>query len=146
MVFSVLRQTIDNNMRTHFFKWLPALALMLVIFWFSAQPSADLPNFNWADQIIKKGGHMIGYGLLAFLYWHAFDFQPGKRWLAWLLALLYAATDEFHQAFVPGRHPSVFDILVFDNSGALISLWFASLNEKRKRPDSARPVARETEH
>lgn len=130
-------------MRTQFFKWLPALVMMLVIFWFSAQPSSDLPNFNWADQIVKKGGHMIGYGLLAFLYWRAFDFRPQKRWLAWLLILLYAATDEFHQSFVPGRHPSVFDILIFDNSGALISLWLANLYEKRKRPASAHPVARE---
>lgn len=127
-------------MRAQFFKWLPALILMLAIFGFSARPLSELPNFSWADAIVKKGGHMIGYGLLAFLYWRALDFRRGRGWLAWLLAVLYAVTDEFHQSFVPGRHPSVWDILLFDNAGALIALWFANLFRNRKRPGSVQPV------
>jgi VanZ family protein len=47
-----------------------------------------------------------------------------KRYLlAWLLALIFSATDEFHQSFVPGRHASAFDVLVFDNFGAAFALW-----------------------
>lgn len=94
-------------MKTHFSKWLPALLMMLVIFWFSAQPGSEMLTFDWADRIIKKGGHIIGYGLLALSFWRAFDYKEGKRWMAWLLALLYAVTDEFHQSFVPGRNPSL---------------------------------------
>jgi len=104
-------------------KWLPSLLMMLVIFLFSARPSSDLPNFGWADTIVKKGGHVIGYALLAWSYWHMFDYRRGKLWLSWLLAVLYAVTDEFHQTFVAGRHPSIWDVVVFDNLGALISLW-----------------------
>jgi VanZ family protein len=119
--------------------WLPALLVMLAIFLVSAQPSSDLPNFAWADRVIKKGGHMVGYAFLAVSYWRVLGFRPEKRWLAWCFSVLYAVTDEFHQSFVPGRFPSVWDVLVFDNLGALVSLWLWSLY-KRQRSDTLGPI------
>ena len=116
---------------------------MLAIFWFSAQPSSVLPVFDWADRIVKKGGHVAGYALLGLSYWRAFDFKPEKRWIAWFLAVLYGLSDEFHQAFVPGRHPSLWDVILFDNFGALISVWLADLYRKQKRPDAIHPVVEE---
>ena len=77
---------------------------------------------------------MLGYALLAWSYWHALDLKPNKRKLAWLLAILYALTDEYHQSFVTGRFPSAFDVFVFDNIGALLSLWITSLAIRQKRP------------
>src|SRR5688500_2016145 len=100
-------------MRTQISRWLPTLLMILVIFWFSAQPGSELLPFDWADKILKKGGHMVGYALLALLYWRAFEWKEERRWIAWLLAVLYAVTDEFHQSFVPGRYPSIWDILIF---------------------------------
>ena len=76
---------------------------------------------------------MVGYGLLALSFWFALEWKREKRWLAWLLAVLYAITDEFHQAYVPGRNPSVWDVVIFDNLGALISLWAAGWWMKRKK-------------
>lgn len=114
--------------------------MMLLIYVFSAQAAHELPDFDWADRIVKKGGHMAGYALLALAYWQGFGFKQEKRWLAWLLAFLYAMTDEFHQSFVPGRSPSVLDVLVFDNLGALISLSVWS-RYKGQRPDVPRPIA-----
>jgi VanZ family protein len=111
-------------------RWLPALVMMLIIFLFSSQPSSDLPDFDWADAIIKKGGHVFGYAMLGLSYWYALRMQSGKRWLAWLLSLLYALTDELHQSFVPGRRSSIWDVLIFDNLGALISMWLASVPRK----------------
>jgi len=75
---------------------------------------------------------MLGYAILAWSYWYALGRQPNQRWLAWLLAILYAATDEIHQSYVPGRYPSVWDVLIFDNLGALISLWIANRTIKQK--------------
>ena len=105
-------------------KWIPALATMGIIFWFSAQPADELPVFHW-DALIKKSGHMIGYATLTFLYWHALGLKDRSRWLAWLLAILFALTDEYHQSFAAGRHSSIWDVLIFDNLGALIGLWLA---------------------
>ena len=105
---------------------------MMIIFIFSSQPSNELPNFDWADAIIKKGVHIIGYAMLARSCWFAWGMQENKRWAAWLLTLLYALTDELHQSFVPGRQPSIWDILIFDNLGAIISLWVVS-NQLKSR-------------
>ena len=115
--------------------WIPAIVIMVVIFLFSAQPSTRLPNFDWADRIVKKGGHMVEYGILALAYWYAFGWAGKRRWLAWFLAVLYAASDELHQSFVPGRHPSIWDVVIFDNLGAMIALWLADKRFKQKRPD-----------
>lgn len=98
---------------------------MAVIFWFSSQPSSELPNFGLVDRIIKKSGHVSEYAVLSFWIWYALDFRKDRRWLAWLIAFLYAMTDEYHQSFVIGRFPSVWDVVIFDNAGMLISLWIA---------------------
>lgn len=100
--------------RNQFFKWLPALFTMAVIFWFSSQPSSDLPNFGWVDRVIKKTGHVFEYGVLSFWVWYALAFRRERGWLAWLIAFLFAVTDEIHQSFVPGRNPSVWDVVIFD--------------------------------
>ena len=125
--------------RIRFFKWLPALLTMAVIFWFSSQPSSELPNFGLVDRMIKKSGHVFEYAVLSIWVLYALDFRKDRRWLAWLISLLYAATDEFHQSFVPGRFPSVWDVVIFDNAGALISLWitqrYINKNDQRISPD-----------
>ena len=48
---------------------------------------------------------------------------------------LLCVSDEFHQSFVPGRFPSIWDVLIFDNLGAVISLWLVDHYIKQKRPD-----------
>jgi VanZ family protein len=125
-----------------FLRWLPALIMMIVIFFFSAQSASRLPEFGGADRFIKKSGHVIGYAILAFLYWRALEFSEEKRRVAWLLALLYAMTDEYHQSFVSGRHSTIWDVILFDNLGTLISLWFVARSRKQKRPDPFHPIVR----
>src|SRR5574342_1428718 len=99
-------------------RWLPALLIMLVIFFFSSQPSSELPNFDWADKFVKKGAHVLDYSLLALSYWYAFGMRVDRRLLSWVLAVCYALTDELHQSLVPGRHPTIWDVIIFDNFGA----------------------------
>lgn len=103
-------------------RWLPAILLMTAIFLFSSTPSSELPDYGFWDTLVKKGGHVIGYALLALSYWYWMRFDPKKGWLAWMLAVLYAATDEFHQSFTPGRHASFEDVLIYDNLGALFAV------------------------
>ena len=126
--------------KTPLLRFLPAILVMLSIFLFSAGSAVELPE-KLLQTVINKGGHMVGYGLLALAFWRMFEFEENRFWLAWLLAVLYALTDEYHQSFVPGRHPSLFDALFFDALGALIALWLVSRFFKSKRPDQRDPVA-----
>jgi VanZ family protein len=103
-------------------RWFPAFFFMVVIFIFSSQPGDNLPSFLDWDYVIKKMGHAIGYGLLALSYFHYLKYNKNKYWLAWLMAIIFSATDEFHQSFVPTRHASTIDVLVFDNIGAAFGL------------------------
>jgi VanZ family protein len=119
-------------------RWLPAVLLMATIFAFSSVPSYEMPNFAWADTLVKKGGHMLGYGLLALTYlWGLRAGSPrgSKVTLvearnAWLLTLLYACTDEFHQLFVAGRHASLVDVGI-DALGAAIALAIWNWSSRR---------------
>ena len=100
---------------------------MAAIFGFSSIPSDEMPSFGLWDTLFKKGGHALGYGLLALTLRYAQGWKRKRGWLAFLLAALYALSDEFHQSFVPGRHPSWLDALVIDNGGAgiaLLSAWW----------------------
>jgi VanZ family protein len=75
--------------------------------------------------LLRKAAHFTEYAILALLW--AGVLPRGPRRLLWALALTtgYAVTDEIHQAFVPNRGPSPFDVLI-DAAGAavaLIGLW-----------------------
>jgi hypothetical protein len=107
--------------------WGPAFLMMAAIFAFSSIPSVELPNFGLLDYLVKKGAHALGYGLLALSYlWglkrEKSKIEPRLFIFAWILATLYSASDEFHQSFVPGRHPAVMDVLI-DSLGAAFALF-----------------------
>jgi len=107
--------------------WLPLIAWMGIIFWFSAQPEPfDLPE-SWQEDLVANAGHAIGYAGLGLLWWRALAARltSSDRWtlaLAFLLTLLYAISDEYHQTFVPGRSGNLGDVLI-DAVGAGFGLW-----------------------
>jgi VanZ family protein len=105
--------------------WLPAVVVMLAIFALSAQPQSRLPRFGWADAVVKKTGHVVGYGLLALSFRRGLGRDRNRLVPAWMLSVLYGLTDEVHQAFVPGRQPSAVDVLFFDAAGAALALLLA---------------------
>ena len=113
-------------------RWLPSIAVMTVIFGFSSIPSKEMPSFGLWDLVVKKGGHMLGYGLLAMAYWYGLRFGQSRWWQALLLALIYAITDELHQSFVPGRNASWMDAIIIDGSGAALALFGSRLVRKKK--------------
>jgi VanZ family protein len=105
----------------------PPLALMAVIFAFSAQPDISTGLGTW-DLIARKLVHAAEYGLLWFLLWRALGFRAPA--LAAAIAIAYAASDEYHQTFVEGRHGTPVDLLI-DAAGMAIAAWLA-----RRRPSS----------
>lgn len=74
------------------------------------------------DHIVRKSAHAAEYGLLGLLLLGIFyDGSVRNCIVAWLLTSAYAASDEFHQLFVPGRSGQVSDIVI-DSTGALITV------------------------
>ncbi len=53
--------------------------------------------------------------------------------IAFVVAVLYAVSDEFHQSFVPGRYPDIRDILV-DAAGVLAALLLLRWWARRRTP------------
>ena len=104
--------------------WLPPLLLMGVIFFVSDQPSLN-SGLGAIDLIGRKLIHFAEYALLTFLWWRALVTvtSPGRAALfAFLLASGYAATDEYHQTFVDGRHGSPVDWAIDSAGAALVAL------------------------
>jgi VanZ family protein len=52
--------------------------------------------------------------------------RPGQAVLAWVLAVAYGLTDEFHQSFVPDRNGRLDDV-VTDAIGAAVGVVVAWL-------------------
>ncbi len=81
---------------------------------------------------IRKSAHMAEYAVLAVLLvlWlgEAFPQTAVRRrgWISWGLAAAYAATDELHQVFVPGRSGEPRDITI-DAAGAALGLLVFAL-------------------
>lgn len=80
---------------------------------------------EWASKIeypIRKTAHASEYALLALLCFGALPLTGFKRYaIAWVFAVFYAGTDEFHQLFVPGRAGAITDVCI-DAAGALAGL------------------------
>lgn len=79
---------------------------------------------------IRKGAHMGEYALLAlFLCFHLRYYPISKKQLI-LLALAitagYAAADEFHQLFVPGRAGRLSDVCI-DSLGGILGILFSRI-------------------
>jgi VanZ family protein len=102
-------------------RFAPPLVLMAVIFVFSAQPDLGTGLGVW-DTILRKAAHMAEYGLL-WLLWHR-ALGTGSPLPAAAIALAYAATDEWHQSYVTGRHGTPVDWMI-DAAGVAIAiaLW-----------------------
>jgi VanZ family protein len=110
-------------MKEWIWRWGPAILIMAIIFIASSMPGNDIPEFGIGDFIVKKGGHMFGYALLAIAYSRALS-KGVSRYrftIAVCLAVLYAASDEWHQRFTPGRNASFWDVCI-DAAGGFIGL------------------------
>ena len=79
---------------------------------------SDYQTEQFLHLLVRKGAHMAEYALLAFLLcafvaytWMSMPFYRAAL-IAWFFTTLYGVTDEIHQIFVPGRGPSVRDVLI----------------------------------
>lgn len=124
-----------------------AVILIIIIFLFSAQPaeasdktSLSLTSLLFSGEeidvlllinvFVRKAAHMAEYAALAVPCWLFLStFELKRLWgnvLPFLFSAFYAATDEIHQLFVPGRSGQVKDVLI-DSFGALLGVIFINI-------------------
>ena len=138
--------------RTKQFLWVAfTLLIAAVITWFSCQPGDESAEQSWAlarrirpalrlddtdalvsfiTFLVRKTAHFglysaLGFGLYgslrSFRQWRAPPFRT-----AVIIGAAYAALDELHQRFVPGRAGRLTDVLL-DSCGVLFGVavaWF----------------------
>jgi VanZ family protein len=110
-------------------RFAPPLALMGLIFFLSAQPDLNSGLGNW-DLFLRKAAHMTEYGLLWFLWWRALGYRHPAPAIA--ITLLWAATDEYHQSFVQGRHGTPWDVAI-DALGVVVAVLVVRLAYSQPR-------------
>ena len=124
--------------------WLPVFLWMIFIFIGSSDlMSAEhtsrflVPFLRWLapdisdaavatiQLFIRKCAHLAEYAILAAFLLRAFRKSQERlaraTISAFILAAIYAAFDEFHQAFVPSRSASPYDVAI-DTAGVLVGL------------------------
>ena len=102
---------------------------MALIYYSSSIRGEDIPKIDIPN--IDKLFHFVEYFILGALLIRAFANSSDKAnfklilLLSILIASIYGALDEFHQRFVSGRSPEIFDVLsdiIGSFSGALLSI------------------------
>lgn len=121
--------------------WILSGVCMGLIFWFSSREAGQSAHQSeiilkivraifgenaFSDFIVRKAAHFCEFALLAFLFNFALLYTTGKKHipLGIVLTSLYAASDEFHQLFVPGRSCQASDWLLDICGGTAGAIFF----------------------
>lgn len=95
---------------------------------------SDEKQEQFAEKIdfpVRKCAHASEYAVLGILILGtAYSFSEDQRrmriWLSWCVGTVYAATDELHQFFVPGRSCQLRDVCI-DSAGVFAGVLLFSL-------------------
>ncbi|MFD0697840.1 VanZ family protein [Paenibacillus sp. GCM10027628] len=90
--------------------------------------------FGFIEFFIRKSAHLLVYSVLGMLIARLFKSLTHWRlsrsyFCSVLICAVYAATDEFHQSFVPGRTALVTDVVLDTCGAALGILLYLSISQ-----------------
>ena len=109
--------------------------LLRVFLWIF--PQASETTLATIHFLLRKAGHFTEYAILALLAARALRTSYRKLlrqrwfWLSFLLVVVYALGDEFHQSFVPSRTASIYDSMI-DSFGGLTALALLTIQKHRR--------------
>lgn len=109
--------------------WFLPISWAFLIFLGSSIHGGSIPA---PVSVASQALHACEYAVLAYLIVRALQSTKKERYplkkilvVAFTISVLYAATDEFHQFYIPGRHPDPLDLLMDAlGSGAGVFLWY----------------------
>jgi VanZ family protein len=101
------------------------------------KPGISFETLSMIQFAVRKCAHLTEYAILAFLFFRAVFRGTNLKFSmsilcvnVWLVCVLVAATDEFHQSFVESRTASPWDVMI-DSAGAILGLVISSFFAKR---------------
>ena len=110
--------------------------------------TVSIHTFVMLHHLMRKGAHLTEYTLFSMLLYYSLGRRREWRrrpaiW-ALIIAGLYSLSAEFHQLFVPGRGPSIFDSAI-DTAGACVGILIVYVvcridRNSRKAPKEPIPV------
>jgi VanZ family protein len=112
--------------------WVPVILWAGLIFGLSAVPDLGTGLGTW-DLVLRKIAHFCEYAVLGILLVRA----TRREVVAIALGVAYAASDEVHQHFVPGRHAAVRDVAI-DAAGVLAGILAARVSSRTGRAKPGR--------
>jgi len=129
--------------------WTPVLLWAALIWILSSIPGDEFPEIGWDSGILSMLAYFILYFILAGLCFRAI--KRTYRQISFCLTafvVLFAAAgygilNEWHQAFVPGRHPSVNDALI-NTAGILCFLGMAGISGRCRTGQVPKKAMKET--
>jgi len=113
----------------HWFRFVPMIFIMGTIFFLSSQPgdTLPLPDVPNLDKLLHAGIYGLLAATILFAVQEESTFKRPRLIgiFVILFCLLYGISDEWHQSFIPGRTPSIWDIAA-DTTGAaaMVFFWF----------------------
>jgi len=111
----------------------------LVPFFLWLNPHISMATIAAIHFALRKLGHVTEYAILAALLWRGLRgtlAAPSKIVLALstlCMAAAFAASDEYHQSFVPSRTASVHDVML-DCVGALVAVLLCFMFARATAP------------
>ncbi len=130
----------NTTRSTRWLWWLLPLGWMALIWTLSAQSELLVQVSSQLRDALSWVAHFSEFAVLAALLWLALRrtmtlSEQTMLAIAFFGAALFAASDELHQAFVPGRTPDIRDLLV-DVAGILLALAVIRWLAARRKPTS----------
>ena len=123
----------DNSRTRRLVNWAAVLLWAGIIFNLSSVSDFGMKTTPKSLSVLA---HAFEFGVLTILLIRALRGEryavPRAVWMAALLALIYAGSDEYHQSFVANRHPSVFDLLI--DAAAIGAVAIVALTREQPRP------------
>jgi VanZ family protein len=106
--------------------WGPVVAYMALIFYASSQPSVPPIVGVLGDKVVHAAAYAVLAGLAVRALTGRFRLPVTARvaMLAVTIAVLYGASDEFHQSFVPSREMDARDLMADGVGAALAAVGF----------------------
>ena len=142
-IFSCSVESVDStspiamSRLKHFaYYWIPVIGYCLMIFIQSSFPASErIPEFDFSDKLLHAGA----FALLGLLVYRALNAMERRRFtvgglvvLSISFTVLYGASDEIHQYFVPSRSAEFLDFAA-DAIGGIIGVMAGMIIFKSRR-------------